>query len=377
MTSGFEIPEKEEELFATTPLSEAGEDTHKTINRDSEKLLLHGEENFDISRHLESFDEQNDEDVNDEFTRFTESFDPVDYGEEHPFEVLRRRRTIENSGEVSNISAEEEEGYQRFLKRHLSPWDANSDYRPIRIHLDTAFLVLAEKDYGPQVAYLKSVLLPNVKEVWERALRVYPVLNNIVVTSGNCPISASFQNTTGVPDSDIVIFIAANIRSICGAAAEPFVAATSCQYDGYDRPIVGRATVCLQDFDASSTRSVSSLYKLLVHGFAHILGFSHRDYQFFYDPSTGKPRTPRPFIKERVTCVDGGQQLRVVPSENTLQSGFTSRNLRYFEIVTPAVRTIARNQFDCQNMNGARLENQPTNNGNCFGSHWEAVSSVS
>ena len=344
-----------------------------TNNRDSRSLVYPDEQKGEAAVQLKRFDEQNDEDIFQEFTRFTKSSKPVDYGDNHPYEVLRRRRMREASG--SSLSSEDEEEFQSFLDRHLSPWDPNSEYKPIRIHMDTNYLGLVKKDYGPEVDYLENELLPKVKTFWEKALRLYPIPNNLVITSKDCPISNIRQNTTGIPDTDLIILVAANIDTICKTATEPSVAATSCQYDIYDRPTVGRATICLQDLDITKTHQTNALFKLLVHGFAHIFGFSHRDYQFYYNPRTGRPRTTRPFKKSTVKCVDGQTQLRVVPSADTIQSGFTSRGLRYFEIVTPTVRAIARNQFNCQRMTGARLENQPTNNGNCFGSHWEAVSS--
>lgn len=88
----------------------------------------------------------------------------------------------------------------------------------------------------------------------------------------------------------------------------------------------------------------------------------------------GLPRTARPFKKERVQCVDDYYSEVTIPSTNTLSSGLTKRGLRYYQVVTPRVKQVVRNQFDCQTMEGARLENQPTNDGNCFGTHWEAVS---
>ena len=44
---------------------------------------------------------------------------------------------------------------------------------------------------------------------------------------------------------------------------------------------------------------------------------------------------------------------------------------RYAMIVTPKVRAIARNQFDCQSLEGAKLENQPTGTESCTGDHWD------
>ena len=44
---------------------------------------------------------------------------------------------------------------------------------------------------------------------------------------------------------------------------------------------------------------------------------------------------------------------------------------RYASIVTPTVATVARNQFNCPNLNGAQLENQPTGENSCTGDHWD------
>jgi hypothetical protein len=341
--------------------------------RDSRPLVETDKVHADVSAQLKRFGMEHNEEVFFEYTRATNSSNPVEYDDNHPYEIIRRRRRMKESGNYDE-SEEEEERHQSFMNRHLQAWDETSEYKSMRLSIDTKYLLLVRDIYGPEVDYLETVLLPRVQKIWQDALRVYPVSNNLVVTSADCPISSLNQNTTGIPNSDLVILVAANLDTICSAATEPLVAATSCQYDVYDRPTVGRATICLQDLDITNEYSTESLYKLLVHGFAHILGFSHKDYQFYYNPETGEPRTSRPFVETDITCVDGGQQNRVVPSRDTIQSGFTSRGLRYFELVTPTVRTIARNQFDCPIMTGARLENQPTNNGNCFGSHWEAVS---
>jgi len=45
--------------------------------------------------------------------------------------------------------------------------------------------------------------------------------------------------------------------------------------------------------------------------------------------------------------------------------------VRYASIVTEKVRAIARNQFDCQTLTGAFLENQPTQEESCTGDHWD------
>lgn len=58
-----------------------------------------------------------------------------------------------------------------------------------------------------------------------------------------------------------------------------------------------------------------------------------------------------------------------VPDETTLREKYT-RGVRHFEVTLPTVRQVVRNQFNCQRLSGAALENQPTNE-DCFGSHFE------
>lgn len=89
---------------------------------------------------------------------------------------------------------------------------------------------------------------------------------------------------------------------------------------------------------------------------------------FYYDYATGLPRTPEPQEKD-VTCITGERKRIRVPDETTLQERYI-RGVRYFEVTLPTVRQVARNQFNCQRLPGAALENQPTNE-DCFGSHFE------
>jgi leishmanolysin-like peptidase len=49
----------------------------------------------------------------------------------------------------------------------------------------------------------------------------------------------------------------------------------------------------------------------------------------------------------------------------------TDTGRRYASIVTPKVQAVARNQFDCQTLEGAQLENQPTRSDSCTGDHWD------
>lgn len=89
------------------------------------------------------------------------------------------------------------------------------------------------------------------------------------------------------------------------------------------------------------------------------------------DPDTGKPRTSRPFSGRTVTCVDGRERTLILPDASTMEFTLTDSGQRYSSIVTPKVRSVARNQFNCQTVTGGRLENQPTRSESCTGDHWD------
>lgn len=116
---------------------------------------------------------------------------------------------------------------------------------------------------------------------------------------------------------------------------------------------------------------VNDYIDVTIHEVGHVLGHSSNSYRFFWDPETGEPRTPRPFEAREVTCVNGTDRTMRLPAENTMQFVSLSNGRRYASIVTPKVRAVARNQFDCQTIEGAQLENQPTRTESCTGDHWD------
>jgi hypothetical protein len=89
-----------------------------------------------------------------------------------------------------------------------------------------------------------------------------------------------------------------------------------------------------------------------IHEVAHVLGHSSNSYRFFRDAGTGEPLTPRPFSTRTVTCVDGQSRSLILPADNTMKFFQAPNEQRYASIVTPKVRAIVRNQFDCQSLEG-------------------------
>ena len=83
-------------------------------------------------------------------------------------------------------------------------------------------------------------------------------------------------------------------------------------------------------------------------------------------------------VQEGVQCV-GGQPRKnmAIASDNTVRYkeekvkyGIEKEQRGYYEVVLPTVAQVARNHFNCQELDGARLENQPTSE-DCLGSHFD------
>lgn len=287
----------------------------------------------------------------------------VDYGNLHPFERMQRQRNLFTQSNVR------ENDNRRLQSNH---WMEDTEYKPIRIVSDTTFLDLASESNSEKINFLKNEVLPPVFEFWTKALRVFPLQQNLVVDEEFCPFSDVTQTVEGVANVDLLVFLAVDVKAICDNG--PLAAARSCQADQFDRPVVGTTVVCLDRLDLEDDATRDTYISVLIHELSHVLGMRAIDFAYYYDQTTGLPRTPRPLQAQNVTCVDGTTSEVILPSPNTIQRGRTKNGLIYYEVVTPTVKTVARNQFNCQSMTGARLENQPTNDGNCFGSHWEAVS---
>lgn len=181
--------------------------------------------------------------------------------------------------------------------------------------------------------------------------------------------------------------------------------AMGCARDQFDRPITGAIDFCLaamtrvtkidvlkamqEDDNAALKKNVTepssqlvdptdlnfsvigSSINVAIHELGHVLGVSSDSLSYYRHPLTGVPLTPRPFTLSAVTCVNGEEMIYLgKPPPSVLSEGFTSRGTRHYEVATPTVRSVVRNQFNCPTLKGARLENQPTGS-NCFGSHWD------
>ncbi|KAL9184261.1 hypothetical protein ACHAXT_002347 [Thalassiosira profunda] len=300
----------------------------------------------------------------------------VDYRGRHPFEVNERRA------------------------------QGTPEYQPIRVHFDTHLLDALSASHPSQVAYIRDVLLPPLREFWSEALSVVPASTIEVPLGGLCAQQAhalsgfrlkdfvanttedvalnSAGNSLVFEDTDLVMIVLPMEETpVCPAdvTADSTIAtlafALNCQNDQVDRPTVGYTGICFGPLVEAQegTKVYERQLQTIAHEMGHVLGVNSYDMAFYRHPATGEPRTPRnmfnrPPIKE-VACVDGVRRAIVLPSENTIKLVTTANGYAAYQVVTETVRNVVRNQFDCQSLEGAQLENQPTSPDDCFGSHWD------
>lgn len=239
---------------------------------------------------------------------------------------------------------------------------------------------------GAKIAWYKNEILPRTREFWSNALSVVPVQGRLIIDDveldsrtycGDPSFTAvpTSHTTNGVADADLLLYVSgSDDPRFC--PERTLAVAVPCNFDQFDRPTAGSINVCLDnivlaDDGTASPEMVQDYVDVTIHEVAHVLGHSSNSYRFFWDPETGKPRTSRPFEARTVTCVNGEERTTILPGETTMQFLDDGSGNRYASLVTEKLRTIARNQFDCQSLEGAQLENQPTRADSCTGDHWD------
>lgn len=261
-----------------------------------------------------------------------------------------------------------------------------SRFEPMRIQFFTEALDSLRTDANAaKIDWYKNIILPATADFWSSTLSVVPVSGDLRISSSELEQRLycgderftqvpSDHISTGVSGADLLLYVSASNDSLF-CPERTLAVAVPCNFDQFDRPTAGAVNVCLDNIvlkdDGTATDAVVQDYiDVTIHEVGHVLGMSSNSYRFFWDPATGEPRTPRPFEARTVTCVDGSERALILPADNTMT--FSEENgRRYASIVTEKVRAVARNQFDCQSLEGAQLENQPTRDDSCTGDHWD------
>lgn len=199
-----------------------------------------------------------------------------------------------------------------------------------------------------------------------------PVIGNLRIDYNMCPFgdlasSPSFQ-PEGASNADLVIFVTANSDFCSKNTNKVLASAEGCFWDQFERPIAGAIDFCLDVIEleddhpvvmgmsVDNGQVVSSGSNALspeadkalqlavgtaVHEIGHVLGITSSDMLFYYDSTTGQPRTPNPKEMD-VTCMDGERRRIFVPDETTLREKRSSRGVRFFEVTLPTVTQVAR-----------------------------------
>lgn len=260
-------------------------------------------------------------------------------------------------------------------------------FQPMRIRFETKALDdMRDTTNAAKIDFIKNEILPRTAKFWSQALSVVPVAGNLRISTGeldNREYCGDYEFTRvpsdhisdGLEEADLVLYVSGTPSSrFC--SFQTLAVAVACNFDQFDRPTAGAINVCLStvELDTDGTASpavIQDNVDVAIHEVSHILGHSSNSYRFFRDPDTGEALTPRPFSTREVTCVDSVTRNLILPADNTMKFFEATNGQRYASIVTPKVRAITRNQFDCQSLEGAQLENQPTGADSCTGDHWD------
>jgi len=364
-------------LRGTSATSPSGSGRMHPIRR------LYGEDNASVRRELNKIETESTE-----YWRTGIKGDPehVVHYKNHPFDATTTRSTPAAadtvSDETTNARRLQDDGLV------IATDDANSDvFKPMRIRFDSSAMESQRTAAnGAQIDFIRNEILPRVSKFWSETLSVVPVEENLIISTAELAnrrycgdsefteVPAEHINK-GVSDTDLLLYVSATPSTrFCGPST--LAVAVACNFDQFDRPIAGAINFCLDqlELDDAGTASpaiIEDNVDVAIHEAAHVLGMSSNSYRFYWNPETGEPRTDRSFRSTTVTCVDGVQRTQILPSEETMKFFVAPNGQRYAAIVTEKVRTVARNQFDCQEVEGAKLENQPTGAESCTGDHWE------
>lgn len=160
-------------------------------------------------------------------------------------------------------------------------------------------------------------------------------------------------------------------------------AATYCSTDQHDRPTAALMHLCIGP-DFFKKELIHRNIVTVMHELGHSLGFNPQSMAHFRD-GDGSPITARDkdgnVVERVVQCTGPMSQRRfaniTLPSERILKFSRVRGGVRAAQVVTPSVRQVVRNHFDCQTLKGAELESWDVSMGDdettssCIGDHWE------
>ena len=137
---------------------------------------------------------------------------------------------------------------------------------------------------------------------------------------------------------------------------------------------MGLMNMCLS---ATAGQPVENMEEILLHKLLHIFVLNEYLFLFYQDAVVGGALSVEGTrMTERINGKDDVLIYRILPNVLMHRTELVRYNgmrqaRSYYEVTLPTVRQVVRNQFTCQALTGARLDNQPTNPNSCFGAHWQ------
>lgn len=222
-------------------------------------------------------------------------------------------------------------------KRHLLT--RSSTLSPIRIYFSYYNFDLNSPDLN---TYFYNSVMPAVKSFLSTSLKVYPVQNNLVLSSTNCLSNVIVPNehkTVGV-DADMIIYV--GVDSLTTVSYVAFAGSCERESTGLNNVLAGTIIINIPKFSGSS---FSASIAVITHEITHILGFSSSGFNYWKTPSGTAYAT------------------------DTLKKTVSIRGATKTLIVTPNVVAKAREAFGCGTLEGIELEEY--GGSGTAGSHWD------
>ena len=335
------------------------------------------------------------------------------------FQPIRIRAILSEQGDGGEFLTEKERKvlFQNILSPAIVAWSAALRVDPVvgNLTVDASQLYDGET-CGPGIHSgfpSVPVPLPHLKEgIPDTDVLVYLSLSFVTEPTTLNPFSEDLTDTSNATNSSTTVNSGANETGEWSfhsnstfdfgqdenhtvdwptCTGEYLAASSYCSTDQYDRPTAALLHLCIDDsffLERSLERDITTV----MHELGHALGFNTQSMAHFRRPD-GAPITERKdgdIVDSEVECTGPRHGIRrsevlPLPSEEILQFR-TVRGVRVAEVVTPSVRQVVRNHFDCQLLIGAELEsgnvfvaNETVDEivsdeeavASCIGDHWE------
>ena len=220
-----------------------------------------------------------------------------------------------------------------------------------------------------KIETLTGDILPSVSEIWAAALSLSPSSDNLFPISDMCGEAKVPKHHIdhGIPDADLVVYVTIDGQRCSDGGDKLVSGSTICSFDQYMRPLSANIELCTANIEdeAGGITDIENvrLVSIITQEVGRILGLNPSLFRYFRNLEYGKMYGA---TERTVTCVDGTEQTIQVPNvlQSSLQTSGGSREEPHFLLTTPTVRQVMRNHFDCQSLNGARLDRSTTT---CFG----------